>query len=190
MSNTLETEISNQSSQLRLVLANYSQVEQCFNIIKQAKTYQQQQNNYQWDENYPSFDHILDDINKKQCFVVLNEQDQIVLTVALIPKKHDYYSVLYKKNIRVLTISRLGLDTAFIGKGYAKKSMELIEQYANDNQFHFLNGYTSSLNFQMQNLFLKMGYFKYNIEPNLEISYQSFVWYGYMKKLTHFFETF
>ena len=114
----------------------------------------------QWDENYPDYKSILNDLRSQTLFayrkgnailgiVVLNEsQDEEYNEVKWSTKKHD----------RFLVVHRLAVMPQHQGKGIARKLMDFAEQWAREQKYIAIRLDTFSQNERNQRFYDNRGH--------------------------------
>lgn len=166
---------------IRFVKSEHSDVNEIMDIIERAKLFQRSQNNFQWSESYPVHDHIIDDVKNEIGYVLKNENDEIIATVALPIKDDHFYSILRKRPIKYMHISRLAINDKFFNQGFGKKLMAEIEQLAHQHGVSYIAGSTNEKNIGMQKLFHRMGFLKTAYWPSDSLNTHFF---DYAKYLT------
>jgi GNAT superfamily N-acetyltransferase len=115
-----------------------SHIKRSFEIITSAISSLKSQQIDQWDEKYPAYDDIKQDIEKAQAFGYFME-DHLTGYVALNQETPGEYSdVVFKyDNESALIVHRLTVDPLYQNCGIAGKLMRFSEDFAREN------GYTS-----------------------------------------------
>ncbi len=116
---------------------------------------------FQWNEHYPSLEKLQADIEKRELFV-LEDQDQILGIIVLTGfMDREYIPINWlTKNINNLYIHRLAVHPLVWGKGYGQKLMDFAEDYARLNNFISVRLDTFSQNQRNQRFYENRGYHK------------------------------
>tara|TARA_R100000935_G_scaffold14464_3_gene28966 strand:- start:2205 stop:2723 length:519 start_codon:yes stop_codon:yes gene_type:complete len=116
---------------------------------------------FQWNEHYPSLEKLQQDIDRKELYV-LEENNQNLGIVVLSEIMDEEY-----KNISWLTpseknlyIHRLATHPDSWGKGYGQKLMNFAEEFARKLDFNSIRLDTFSLNKRNQKFYEARGYEK------------------------------
>ena len=114
-------------------------VNEILKITKACAVHMISNNIFQWNELYPSKKVLLNDINLKQIWKLVENDEIIGIIVLTEIEDLEYKNVQWlTKNGNNLYIHRLAVHPKFHGKGYAQKLMDFAENYAK------LKSYTSS----------------------------------------------
>jgi len=115
-------------------------------------------NIFQWDNEYPSRDLILNDIENGE-FYVFKEGEEILGCVCLNQDEHPTYAhVNWTFNGPVLVVHRLAINPKSQGKGVAKSMMKFAEELCLINHYNGIRLDTFIENPLAINLYLKIGY--------------------------------
>lgn len=152
-------------------------------IVEEAKSIMKQENNTQWDEQYPLKSHFKEDISKDSLFV-LEEKDTIFAFIVVDQQQSEWYDELAwpidRKNAYV--IHRLAASSEY--KGAATKLFDFAVNLALKDNVHVMLTDTFALNKRAQGLFQKFGFIKLG---EVNIDYPPFdkgePFYAYYKKL-------
>ncbi len=116
---------------------------------------------FQWSENYPSKEILLNDIELKQIWKLEDENTIIGLIVLTEIEDSTYQQVKWlTKNQENLYIHRLAVHPNFQGKGYAQKLMDFAERFAFENNYNSIRLDTFSQNKRNQLFYEKRNYIK------------------------------
>ena len=95
------------------------------------------QNIYQWDDIYPSYALLKEDIHNKTLFVFKNKGHIVGITVLNEQQEPEYQNISWKyQEGKVLVVHRLCIHPNFQGQGIAKQLMTFTEQYAKSNNYN------------------------------------------------------
>jgi ribosomal protein S18 acetylase RimI-like enzyme len=144
---------------MTILLANTSQLEQIYSLIKDCTTDMISKGIYQWDESYPSKKDISKDIARGELFYIA--QNDKFIGVIVITETED---VEYK-NVKWLTpkgnsvyIHRLAVHPTEQYKGYARELMDFAESYALSMGFSSVRLDTFSQNPRNNKFYKNRGY--------------------------------
>lgn len=130
-------------------------------ILQEAISKRKSEGSSQWQDGYPNLDVIASDIKKKAAYVLI-AQDEIVGYVSLLVNGEPEYDNLiggdWLTGGDYLVFHRVAIAKNHLGKGYAKKMMELIEAFAKELQVDSIKADTNHDNFPMLSIFKKRGY--------------------------------
>ena len=114
----------------------------------------------QWQDGYPNLSTVENDIQNGHNYVLtLNEK--IIATAALIFNDEPTYEVIdgaWLTNGDFLVVHRVGVSDEVAGKGYATKFLELMEDFAKENQVYSIKIDTNFDNPAMLKILEKLGY--------------------------------
>jgi GNAT superfamily N-acetyltransferase len=100
-------------------------------IIKKAQQYFKEKNIDQWQNKYPNFQTIKNDIKNKNSYVLFKE-NKILGTAVVIFEKEKNYEVIYDgewiSNGEYATIHRIAIDSNYKGFGLGSVIIEGIEE--------------------------------------------------------------
>ncbi len=144
-------------------LAVESDVDNIMDIIKQAQDYLKNQGIDQWQDNYPNYETIKNDIKNNNCYVLLND-NIIVGTVAAIFGEEKTYNNIYNgkwiSDKDYLTIHRLAISSDHKGLGLSSVILNKIEELCISKKIYSIRVDTHEENIPMQN-FLRKASFQY-----------------------------
>jgi Acetyltransferase (GNAT) family. len=138
-------------------------IENIMNIIKQAQAYFRDQGIDQWQNDYPNYQTIMNDIDNRNGYVLL--KDNIVVgTVAVIFDGEKSYGSIYNgrwlSEGQYATIHRIAIHSQYKGLGLASVIMRNIEQICLGKGIKSIRVDTHEKNLSMQKL-LQKNRFKY-----------------------------
>ncbi len=116
---------------------------------------------FQWNENYPSKEILLNDIELQQIWK-LEAKGEIVGLIALTEAEDPEYEPVkwLTKNKKNLYIHRLAVRPNFQRKGFAQKLMDFAENFARENNYNSVRLDTFSQNKRNQQFYEKRNYIK------------------------------
>ena len=140
-----------------------SDINRIMDIIKQAQDYFREKGIDQWQNNYPNYEVIRNDIEKGYGYVLLKE-GKIIGTVAVSFDGEKTYDKIYDgkwiSNLDYAVIHRLAIDSNYKGQGLASVIINNIEKICLTRNIHSIRIDTHEDNKSMQRLIDKNG-FKY-----------------------------
>ncbi len=143
--------------------SNKNDINKIMEMIEEAKEYFKSNNIDQWQDGYPNYQVILDDINKGYSFVFI-ENDNIVASVAVSFEGENTYNKIYEGQWLSIqsycVIHRLVVDSRLKGNGISSKIIKKIEEICLENNIHSIKIDTHKENLSMQKL-LKKNNFSY-----------------------------
>ena len=139
--------------------SNENDINKIIEMIEEAKEYFKSNNIGQWQDGYPNYQVILEDINKGYSFV-FTEKDNIVASVAISFDGENTYNYIYEgkwlSNEKYCVIHRLVVDSKLKGNGISSKIIKKIEEICLDNNIHSIKIDTHKENLSMQKLLKKI----------------------------------
>ena len=111
-----------------VVKASIVDLEQLYAITKSCAKHMIKNDIFQWNENYPSKEILLNDIESQQIWKL--EENKVIVAIIVLTEIEDkeYNKVKWlTKNYKNLYIHRLAVDPNFQGQGYAQKLMFFAE---------------------------------------------------------------
>lgn len=133
------------------------------NIIKQAQDYFKEQGIDQWQNNYPNYEIVCNDIANNYGYVLL--KDNIIIGTAAVSfdgeKTYEHiYDGEWISDGEYVVIHRIAIDSKYKGKGLASFILEKVEKICLEKNIHSIKIDTHRENLAMQKLLKKNG-FKY-----------------------------
>jgi ribosomal protein S18 acetylase RimI-like enzyme len=129
-------------------------------IIQQAIQRRKEEGSNQWQDGYPNPEVIQNDLDNGHGFVLTDGNTVIGYTAILINDEPEYERIEGKwiTNEDFVVFHRVAISEHHIGKGYAKKMMLNIEEYALAKNIFSIKADTNHDNEPMKNIFKKLGY--------------------------------
>ncbi|MEO5910167.1 MAG: GNAT family N-acetyltransferase [Pelobium sp.] len=145
---------------LTLQKANISQAPKIWEILQKAILRRKADGSNQWQDGYPNLDIIKKDIEKEQGFVLMDDENLLGYCAILINDEPEYANLKgeWLSNKDFVVFHRVAIDEAHLGKGLAKKMMNLIEEFAIENNIYSIKADTNFDNLAMLSIFEKSGY--------------------------------
>jgi len=143
---------------MTLRLATPEDMPALLDLLKHVIPAMHESGNFQWDEQYPNATVFGQDIDKKQLWVAV-VNDQLAGVAALTEEQEpEYAQVGFDLSERAIVTHRLAVDPRFQGQGVAVALLQQAEQLAHDRGIRYLRIDTNSENQITQRLFPKLGY--------------------------------
>ena len=133
------------------------------NIIRQAQSYFKEVGIYQWQDNYPNVETISNDIDNKNSYVLLKDNN-IVATAAVSFDEEKTYDSIYEgqwiSNNEYAVIHRMAVDNDYKGLGLSSQIIKNVERLCLNKDVYSIKVDTHEENLSMQKL-LKNNQFQY-----------------------------
>ncbi len=133
-------------------------IDYIMNIIKQAQEYFKEEGIDQWQNNYPNYETIKNDINNGESYVLI-ENNNIIATIAVSFEGESTYSKIYNgdwlTNDRYAVIHRVAVDNSYKGLGISSKIIKYVELLCLDKEVSSIKVDTHEQNMSMQKLLEK-----------------------------------
>lgn len=167
---------------MKIVKAKIIDLENLHSITKNCAQFMIESGILQWNENYPSKEILQKDIELKQIWKLINDNEILGIIVLTEIEDKEYKNVKWlTKNCNNLYIHRLAIHPSFQGKGYAQKLMDFTENFALKNNYTSIRLDTFSQNKRNQWFYEKRNYVK--LEPIYFPNQSEFPFYCYEKIL-------
>ena len=139
--------------------ASEQDLEQLLSIVKSCGQNLIEQGIFQWNEEYPKKEDLLEDIELQELWKLEHENSIVGLIVLTEIEDAEYQDVKWlTKNDKNLYIHRLAVHPNFQGKGFAQKLMDFAENYALENGYKSIRLDTFSQNRRNQKFYEQRGY--------------------------------
>ncbi len=116
---------------------------------------------FQWTVDYPNEKQFIKDLQRKELFILKQQNTVIGCIVLSLFMDEEYAAVTWlTKNSCHLYIHRLAIHPDFQRKGFAQQLMDFGEKHARNNQFTSVRLDTFSQNKRNQHFYEKRGYQK------------------------------
>ena len=141
--------------------ASKQDLDQLLTVVKSCGKNLIDQGIFQWNEEYPKREDLLEDIELQELWK-LEDKNSIIGLIVLTENEDDEYQDVkwLTKNHKNLYIHRLAVHPNFQGKGYAQKLMDFAEKYAMENGYKSIRLDTFSQNKRNQNFYEQRNYVK------------------------------
>lgn len=144
---------------MKIQKTKYDNIESVMEVIEQAKQYFIEAKIFQWCKEYPSKEHIKNDIDKDESYIIL-DNDKIVATFVLSIGEDENYKKIYDgkwltHNNIYGTIHRVAIHNDYKRKGIGNLIIKYSEDYCKNNYIDSIRIDTHKLNLPMTNLIEK-----------------------------------
>jgi len=140
--------------------ATSSDLSQIWAILQQAILRRKADGSEQWQDGYPNLVVIQNDIDKDAGFVLIDGNTIIGYCAVLVNDEPAYAKIEGKWLTQgdFVVVHRLAVSEHYLGKGYAKKILEWIEEFAISINIYSIKADTNFDNHAMLKIFEKLGY--------------------------------
>jgi ribosomal protein S18 acetylase RimI-like enzyme len=131
------------------------------NIIKQAQVYFNEHGINQWQDNYPNFETVKNDISNKNGYVLLKDNNVVGTVVVIYEGDKNYESIFngeWISNDEYAVIHRIAIDSKYKGLGLSSVIIRNIEEICLNKGVHSIKVDTHKENISMQKLLQKNGF--------------------------------
>ena len=137
-----------------------SEIDAIIALTKRCGTHMRENGIDQWDENYPDYTNIENDLKTETLFAYRDGETIIGIVVLNESQDEEYDEINWLSNseARNLVVHRLAVDPIHQGKGIARKLMDHAENYARQKQYDSIRLDTFSQNPRNQRFYSKRGY--------------------------------
>lgn len=141
--------------------ASEPDLSQLLSIVKSCGQNLIEQGIFQWNEEYPSKEVLLEDIELQELWKLEDGNKIVGLIVLTEIEDEEYQHVKWlTKNQRHLYIHRLAVHPKFQGKGYAQKLMDFAEKFAKEKGYNSIRLDTFSQNKRNLKFYEQRNYIK------------------------------
>jgi GNAT superfamily N-acetyltransferase len=146
---------------MKITSPTVEDLSEILNMVSKITEKMQSQGNFQWDDNYPTPEILLKDIQEGTLFTA-NHNDNIIGILALTYKEEVQYKDITwnDKDGKAIEIHRMGVLPSCQGKGIGRKLFEFTEEFAQKNGYSSIRLDTYCANDRMIKLIELMGYIK------------------------------
>ncbi|HEY9222244.1 MAG TPA: GNAT family N-acetyltransferase [Lutibacter sp.] len=139
--------------------ASKQDLEQLLSIVKSCGQNLIDQGIFQWNEEYPKREDLLEDIELQELWKLEDGNSIIGLIVLTENEDAEYQDVKWlTENHKNLYIHRLAVHPKYQGKGFAQKLMDFAEKYAKENGYNSIRLDTFSQNKRNQMFYEQRNY--------------------------------
>lgn len=155
--NSVFAKFKNDRSMIRC--AKYEDLTCIIHIITRVKKRMLERGNPQWDSDYPGMKEYLKDIESRELYVEVDDEDRIRGFMCLNQDfPIEYRTVAWTTSLPCICIHRLAVDTTYNNQGIADTLFRFAEEYAREMGFKSIRLDTFGLNRAAQSLFIRTGY--------------------------------
>ena len=140
--------------------ATLSEINQIWDILRQAIIRRKNDGSNQWQDGYPNLEVVKKDIEKESGYV-LTEGETIVGYIAVLINDEPAYEKIegeWLTNNDFVLFHRVAISEDYLGRGLAKMMINHIEDFAVENNIKSIKADTNFDNDAMLNIFEKIGY--------------------------------
>ncbi|MFZ4796289.1 MAG: GNAT family N-acetyltransferase [Bacteroidia bacterium] len=129
-------------------------------ILEQAIKRRKEDGSNQWQDGYPNMANVRNDIEKGEGFVLVEGKTIISYCAILINNEPEYANIIGKwlTDEDFVVFHRLAVADKFVGKGFAKKTINHIEKFALKNNIYSIKADTNFDNLAMLKIFQQLDY--------------------------------
>lgn len=139
-------------------------IKNVMDIINASKEYFKKNNINQWQNGYPNEEVILNDIKNGEAFVLLDDENTIIGTVAISFRGESTYDKIYEgkwlTNSEYAVIHRIAIKDDLKGRGISREILKEAEKLCLNKNINSIKIDTHEENLSMQRFLEKSG-FKY-----------------------------
>lgn len=137
-----------------------SEIPAIWEILQQAIVRRKEDGSEQWQDGYPNPVVIEKDIKANAGFVLTDGEHIIGYCAIFINDEPEYAKIIGKwlTNDDFVVFHRLAISEDYLGKGFAKKIIEHIEEYATSMNIYSVKADTNFDNYAMLKIFEKLDY--------------------------------
>ena len=140
-------------------LAEEKDLERIMEIIADTVKEMHQNNNFQWDSDYPNREVSLKDIRDGVLYAAVDEDNVIAgLAVFNLEKPDSYSDVVWKAGENDYVIHRLAVDVKQRSTGIAKLLVDFGDKMSLEKNLDYMMTDTNSKNIKAKKFFEKSGY--------------------------------
>jgi GNAT superfamily N-acetyltransferase len=140
--------------------ATESEIPRIWEILQQAIARRKADGSNQWQDGYPNPDVIKRDIEREIGYV-LTDDEHIIGYSAVLKNDEPAYSELegnWLTNGEFVVVHRVAVADSHLGKGFAKKILTFVEEFAIQNEIFSIKIDTNFDNIPMLKIVEKLGY--------------------------------
>ena len=141
-------------------LAKETELFEILSLTKACTTHMIDQGIFQWNDTYPSKEAFVNDLNRRELFVLKSNHKLIgcMVLTTIMDKEYIPINWITKNNDNSLYLHRLAIHPKKQGRGYAQKMMDFAEKYAISNKYTSIRLDTFSKNYRNQKFYEIRGY--------------------------------
>lgn len=140
-----------------LIPAALTDVEKCFEIIKEAKEFQKEQGFIQWTDEYPDISIIKEDILTRKGYILTQENKIAAYLCVDFSGEPAYENIVGKWTAEqpYAVIHRMALNRKLRNTGLSSTVLSLVEKLCLSKNISYIRVYTDSQNKRMQHILEK-----------------------------------
>lgn len=138
-----------------------SDIDSIMNIFNQAKAYMKEQGIDQWNNNYPNYEVVKNDIKDGVSYVLVKDNNVVGTVVTIFGEEKNYKNIYDGKwisNEEYAVIHRIAIDSNYKGLGIASIIFKNIEDLCLNRSINSIRVDTHEYNLSMQRLLSKNGF--------------------------------
>jgi len=141
-------------------IAETHEIPLIWNILKKAIERMKKGGSNQWQDGYPNPEVIEKDIEKRIGYVLTENKIIVGYTAILINDEPEYEKIEgdWLTNTNYVVFHRIAISEKHLRKGFSKKIMKSIEEYALKNKIYSIKADTNFDNTAMLKIFEKFDY--------------------------------
>ncbi|MBU5312169.1 GNAT family N-acetyltransferase [Tissierella carlieri] len=135
-----------------------SDIDSIMNIFNQAKAYMKEQGIDQWNNNYPNYEVVKNDIKDGVSYVLVKDNNVVGTVVAIFGEEKNYKNIYDGKwisNEEYAVIHRIAIDSNYKGLGIVSIIFKNIEDICINRSINSIRVDTHEDNLSMQSLLAK-----------------------------------
>jgi ribosomal protein S18 acetylase RimI-like enzyme len=140
-------------------LATIKDIDSILEVTRACAKYMVSQDIFQWNEHYPSKEAFIHDVNRRELYVKLID-NEIIGCIVISTHKDEVYNPIewLNKNENSVYIHRLAVHPNRQGQGIAQELMDFAESISTDNGYDSIRLDTFSQNPRNQRFYEIRGY--------------------------------
>lgn len=141
-------------------IAKQDDINRIWEIIQQAKMQMYWEKKQQWDDSYPTFEHIATDIDNQYAYVLCYENHIIAYGAVVFDEEPAYRTIKGKwlSNCPYVVLHRLAVAEEMRQRGIATVFMHEVEKLSIRKGVYSFRADTNFDNFSMQKVFENCGF--------------------------------
>lgn len=140
--------------------ATTQEIPQIWEILQKAIQRRKKDGSNQWQDGYPNPESIQNDLEKHIGFVLTDGENLVGYCAVLMNDEPEYAKIEgnWLTDGDFVVYHRVAIAKEYLGKGFAKKMIESIHQYAKENSIYSVRADTNFDNHAMLKIFNDLGY--------------------------------
>lgn len=140
--------------------AKMKEINECYAILDSGREFQKAQGFVQWDEEYPTFNLVKEDIENKIGYVYKIDgfiAAYMAITFDIEPAYNEIDGA-WRKDEKYCVIHRMAIHEKYRNKGLTTKIFKEVEKLCIEKNIYYMRIDTDFPNKRMQHVFIKNGY--------------------------------